>query len=204
MMELLVGSKHRTVFWLGPPTLGTQSMDRGAKAMGEVMRQEAAKRSADVVYLDTYKLFSTPDGSFSRSIVDEHGKEILARISDGVHFTADGADYLARAVFSLIDARWKLTKQADIAHPIGWNFADGSGEIVPGYKSTPRSRYRSQPNYSTTLPYVSGTTSPPPTAFVAAPTTFAPATTPPTAPVTTVAPPPPPPTTLPHTATSHP
>ena len=50
---------------------------------------------------------------------------VTARISDGVHFTASGADYLARAVFSLVDARWKSTKQADVAHPIGWNLADG-------------------------------------------------------------------------------
>ncbi len=178
MMDLLVGPNHRTVFWLGPPTLGTQSLDRGAKAIGELMRQEAAKRAPDVVYLDTYKLFSTPNGTFSRSINDENGKQILARISDGVHFTADGAAYLGRAVFSLLDARWRLTKQADLAHPIGWNFADGSGEVVPGYTSTPRSRYRSTPSnqYSTTTaPSISQTTTPPAstTPVTVAPTTAA-------------------------------
>ena len=62
MMDLFVGSSHRTVFWLGPPTLGTRSMDRGAVAIGQVMREEAAKRAPDVVYIDTYKLFSTTDG----------------------------------------------------------------------------------------------------------------------------------------------
>jgi hypothetical protein len=176
MMDLLIGPNHRTVFWLGPPTLGTRSMDNGAEKMGEVMRQEAAKRAADVTYLDVYKLFSTADGGYSRQVTDETGKVITARISDGVHFTASGADYLARAVFSLVDARWKLTKQADLLHPIGWNFADGSGEVVPGYTSTPRSRYRccsgSQSGSSgTTSPQVSQTTYAPASTVGITPTT---------------------------------
>jgi hypothetical protein len=143
MMDLFVGPKHRTVFWLGPPTLGTQDLDRGAKAIGQLMREEAAKRAPDVVYLDTYKLFSTRDGNYSRTILDEHGNEIVARIGDGTHFTEDGAQYLARAVFTALDARWRISKQADLLHPIGWTLAPGSGESVPGFSSTPRSRYGS-------------------------------------------------------------
>lgn len=199
MMDLLVGPTHRTVFWLGPPTLGSSDLDRGGKALGELMRQEALKRSPDVVYLDTYKLFSSIDGGYSRTILDENGKQITARISDGVHFTEDGAGYLARAVFSLIDARWDVSKQADLLHPIGWTNAPGSGEVVPGYRSRPRSRYQSgsgssnnnssggQSSSNTT--FSSGTTTPgnvsvttgatTPTAAVA-PTTAAPKTTSPT------------------------
>jgi uncharacterized protein len=158
MMSLLVGPNHRTVFWLGPPTLGTDStqMNSGAKALGVLMQQEAAKYAPDVVYLDTYKLFANKNGDYSRSIVDETGKTIVARISDGVHFTEDGAQYLARAVFALIDARWQLTKQADLADPIGWTLASGSGESVPGFASAPRSRYHSSQNQSSGTSYGSG------------------------------------------------
>ena len=39
------------------------------------------KRSPDVVYIDTYKLFSTQDGTYSRQIVDENGKAITVRLS---------------------------------------------------------------------------------------------------------------------------
>src|SRR5206468_1934895 len=113
-----------------------------------VMREEAKKREPDVVYLDTYKLFSSPDGSYSRDIVDENGNDITARISDGTHFTQDGAAYLARAVFTLIDARWKLLKQADPSRPIGWTPAPGSGESVPGYSYQPTSRYHSNRRHS--------------------------------------------------------
>ena len=152
MMDLFVGPTHRTVFWLGPPTLGTNDLDRGAQAIGQIMREEAAKRAPDVVYLDTYKLFSVPSGSYSRTIVDERGNEIVARISDGTHFTENGAQYLARAVFRLLDARWNISKQADLLHPIGWTLAPGSGESVPGLSGTPHSHVGSGNNSSGTTP----------------------------------------------------
>jgi hypothetical protein len=183
MMDILVGADHRTVFWLGPPTLGDRSMDAGAKDMGEVMRQEAAKRAPDVAYLDTYKLFSTSDGQYSRYILDENGNQITARIGDGVHFSEVGAQYLARAVFGLIDGRWHMTKQADLKDPIGWTLAPGSGESVPGFSSRPTSRYRSHNSSSqTTIGQAAPDSTVPssPTTGSATPTTAAPATTPPT------------------------
>ena len=195
MMDLFVGPNHRTVVWLGPPTLGTESLDRGAKAMGEVMRQEAAKRAPDVEYLDTYKLFSTSDGTYSRRILDETGKEIVARISDGTHFTEAGAQYLARAVFKLLDARWNISKQADLLQPIGFTIAPGSGESVPGFSSKPRSRYGSG-NNSTSTSYSSGTTAPATsTTAPSASTTIAPTTVASTAHVSSTSVP----STTPHT-----
>ena len=99
MMEILVGgSRHRTVFWLGPPTLGDSSLDRGAKLLGPVMQQEAAKFAPDVVYVDTYHLFEGPDGGYSRSLPDAQGNDVQMRISDGIHFTVDGAVPLRRGV----------------------------------------------------------------------------------------------------------
>jgi hypothetical protein len=146
MMDLLVGPSHRTVLWLGPPTLGTRVLNTGALQIDQIMQEEAAKRSDDVTYIDTYKLFQAPDGSYSRTIADENGKQITARIADGVHFTEDGAQYLARVVFKLVDAHWKVMAHADAAQPIGWTLAAGSGETVPGFSSAPRSRYHSYGN----------------------------------------------------------
>jgi hypothetical protein len=97
-----------------------------------------------------------------------------------VHFSEDGAKYLARAVLQLIEARWHLLKQADTAEPIGWSYASGSGELVPGYNSGSHSRYHYTPNTR----YVAPTTDPP---VVTTPPTIV--TTPPsTAPVATTVP----------------
>lgn len=207
LMKTFVGSNHRTVYWLGPPTLGTETMDDGAIALSDVMRQEAAKFAPDVVFVDTYQLFSVESGEYSRVILDEDGEEFTARIADGVHLSADGAEYLARTLFGLLDARWRLTAQADTEQPIGWSFADGSGENVPGYNSPPRSRYQSNSgsngngngsNNSPEPTYPPMTEAPVPTTIYVAPTappaTVPPATTPPTSPPVTNPPP-----TTPHT-----
>lgn len=193
MMEQFVGPQHRTVLWLGPPTLGTKFMDDAAQKLGTVMREEAAKYAPDVVYVDTYKLFEGPDGGYSRRILDDHGNEFTARIGDDVHFSEQGAKYLAGALYTLLDSHWHLTKQADVAQPIAWTLASGSGENVPGYNSASHSRYRSRSTtrhttrqtYSTaTTPATSPesvaptpTTGSPPTSAVTK-TTDPPATTP--------------------------
>jgi hypothetical protein len=187
MMDTFVGtgSTQRTVFWLGAPTLGTDNMDAGAVEINRVVSEEALKRGTNVVFVDTYRMFLGPDGSYSRVIVDDRGDTITARISDGVHFTPAGAQYLARAIFSLLDARWHLQRQADAADPIGWTLASGSGESVPGYRYRPQSRYNSSydgPASSTVVETTPPTTQAVATTVVATspPTTASVATTPPT------------------------
>lgn len=209
MMKTFVGANHRTVYWLGPPTLGTESMDEAAMALSDTMRQEAEKFAPDVVFVDTYKLFSVESGEYSRVILDENGEEFTARIGDGVHLSGEGAEFLGRTLFALLDARWRLTEQADATQPIGWSFADGSGENVPGYDSPPRSRYNSnsgsnngngddwEPSPQPT--YTPVTEAPVPTTIFVAPTA-PPATTPPvTSPPATNPPATNPPATTPHT-----
>jgi uncharacterized protein len=191
LMDLFVGTTHRTVFWLGAPTLGTDSMDAAAVKIDKVVQEEAGKHGTDVVFVDTYRMFQGPDGSYSRTILDENGDPITARIGDGVHFSPQGAEYLARAVFALVDARWHAKQYADTAHPIAWTLAPGSGEQVPGYSSRPRSRYNNTYTPRTYAPVTSPpATSPPATAPA---TTAPPATTAKTTPVTTI--------TVPHVTT---
>src|SRR4051794_20028695 len=119
MMETFVGGKrHRTVFWLGPPTLGDSTLDRGTEKLGPVMEEEARKFAPDVVYVDTYRLFEGSDGGYSSDIPDATGEVVQMRISDGVHFTVDGAQYLGDVVWKLLNKRWQITKQAVPSQPI--------------------------------------------------------------------------------------
>jgi hypothetical protein len=169
MMEILVGgSRHRTVFWLGPPTLGDDALDRGAKLLGPVMQEEAAKYAPDVVYIDTYHLFEGPDGGYSRSLPDADGNDVDMRISDGIHFSADGAEYLSDAVWKLLNKRWHITEQADPSEPIDYSIAPGA-ESVPGlghYRPTTgnsSSDGNSSSNGSSSTTTPSATTRPPKT-----------------------------------------
>ncbi len=189
MLDIFVGTHHRTVFWLGAPTLENPTMDSAAAKLDAVFRQEAAKRARDVQYVDTFKLFSGTDGRYSKTIVDERGDTITARIGDGVHFTAAGAQYLARAVNAALELRWRISSDADPSQPIGWTLASGSGETVPGFSSPPRSRYHSYVTTTTQYGAVDSTTA----------STVAPATSTTGTPPTTV-----PPTTTPPTTTGGP
>jgi hypothetical protein len=172
MMEIFVGgTRHRTVYWLGPPTMGDHTLNKGGHEIGRVMREEARKFAPDVVYVDTYRLFSDENGDYSRSLPDANGDIVEMRISDGIHFSVDGAKYLADTIWKLLDKRWKITAQADPSQPIDYTIAQGSNDYVPGV-----GRYRPTVPYtpSTTTPALSVTT----TTVAAVTTTTAPTTKP--------------------------
>jgi hypothetical protein len=198
MMDTFIGTgtTPRMVLWLGAPTLRDSRMDHGAAEIDRVVKDEAGKRHANVVFVDTYRLFQGSGGGYARDINDENGTQIDARIGDGVHFSQKGAQYLARAVFTLLDAHWHLTKQADAANPIGWNFASGSGENVPGYQGAPQPRYGTVSTTASTAQTVT-------TVAIVPTTSGGSTTTPPTTPSSTD-PPTAPPTTDGHTTTSKP
>jgi len=205
MMATFVGGKrHRTVFWLGPPTLGDSTLDRGAEKLGPVMAQEARKFAPYVVYIDTYKLFEGSDGGYSRSLPDATGEVVQMRISDGVHFTVDGAQYLGENVWKLLDKRWDITKQAVPSEPIEYTIAEGSNYYVPGvghYHPSVNDGSSSGGSSSDTTPTSEpGATTPATTPATATPTTVksTPSTTPPTTKSTT---PPTTPPTVPHITT---
>ena len=183
MMGILVGgNRHRTVYWLGPPTMGDHTLNKGGYELGRVMREEARKFAPHVVYVDTYHLFADQNGDYSRSLPDGHGDIKEMRISDGIHFSVDGAKYLSDTIWKLLDKRWNIAAQADPSQPIAYTIAQGSNDYVPGV-----GRYRPTVSYSptSTTPSLSVTTTTIATATTTVPTTKpAPTTTQP-APTTT-------------------
>ena len=183
MMKTLAGPA-RTVYWLGAPTLRDDNMDAAVAQVNAVMR-DAATRHPSVHYVDTYKLFSDTDGKYSTDLPDETGKVVTMRAGDGVHLTADGADYLAGQVYKLVDAQCGVTEQKVEGATKQTIETEGSTQVAPG--ATSGSSGSSGGTIATTPP------------ATAAPTTVAPTTSPPVvtepppttqAPVTTLAPPP--------------
>jgi hypothetical protein len=174
MMTTLVGS-GRTVYWLGSPTLEDPKMDAAVVQVDAIAQQESALH-AKVHYVDTYKLFSDAQGSFSFNLPDENGKVKTMRTGDGVHFTTDGADYLARQVYKLVDIQCGVTEQkveGAAKEPIQ---TEGSTQVAPGGASG--SSGTSSGSGSSGSSGSSGTieTTPPATA---APSTAPPVTAPP-------------------------
>ena len=93
--------------------------------------QDVAKRHPKVHYVDAYKLFSDADGTFSYDLPDENGKVVTMRAGDGVHFTMDGADYLARQVYKLVDAQCGVTEQKVDGATKQTIETEGSTQVAP-------------------------------------------------------------------------
>jgi hypothetical protein len=142
MMDLFVGGeKDRTVIWIGAPTMRDSQRDKGVLEINRVMREEGEKRGPHVIYVDAYQLFSDENGEYSDRLDVPVGpespgetKSVRVRVGDGVHLTPAGADYLATPVFSLLDSRYRLTAQADHAHPINYTLVKG-GELADSSRS---------------------------------------------------------------------
>src|SRR4051812_8608515 len=56
MMRELVGKKHRTVYWVGPPVAKSSDLETGVKAVDAIAR-EAASKVKGVTYVDAHALF---------------------------------------------------------------------------------------------------------------------------------------------------
>jgi hypothetical protein len=136
MMNRLLGS-GRTVYWLGAPTLKDEKMDAAVVEVNTVA-QEVARRHSKVHYVDTHKLFSDTDATgsaFAYDLPDEQGKVVTMRAGDGVHFTMDGGDYLARQVYKLLDAQCAITEQKVDGAAKQAIETEGSTQVAPGVTS---------------------------------------------------------------------
>jgi hypothetical protein len=187
MMKTLIGP-GRTVYWLGAPTLKDEEMD-AAVAEVNAVAQDVAKRHSKVHYVDTYKLFSDADGKFAYDLPDDVGTVITMRGGDGVHFTMDGGDYLARQVYKLVDAQCAITEQKVDGASKQAIETEGSTQVAPGVTSGSNSSGSSGYSGGGTIQTTPPATAPPatsPPVETAPPVTDPPATT---LPATTTPPP---------------
>jgi hypothetical protein len=173
MMTLLVGG-HRDVYWVGAPVMKDDDYSTKVKTVNDVYK-EVASRHPQITYIDSYTAFASPDGRYAPSLPATDGKPVRVRADDGVHFTPDGGDLLAKAVFDKLDPACRLMKQAVLGAPKTTIEVQGSSQI-PGTRRG-----------ATTATTSAG---PPPTAPAPATTTRPEATAPPqtTSPPTTAPP----------------
>ena len=128
-MKTLIGP-DRTVYWVGSPTLKDEEMDAAVVEVNAVA-QEVAKHHPKVHYVDAYKLFSGNDGKYAGDLPDETGEVITMRAGDGVHLTMDGAAYLARNVYQLVDTQCGVTEQKVDGAVKPTIESEGSTQVAP-------------------------------------------------------------------------
>ena len=164
-MLATLSAPGRTVMWVGPPPFKDEKENAGVQAVNEVSKAVIA-RHPDAVFVDDYSMFLDANGKYTDRLPDANGNLITLRSGDGVHFTTEGGNVLARAVFNVIDAQCHVTAQAVPGVVKPTIQTEGSTLVAPG------SNNRQGGTVSTTPP----ATSPPTQATTApAPTTTAPA-----------------------------
>lgn len=106
----LATSKGARVVWAGLPIVSDRGRWGIIERQNEVF-ERAAHTVNDVAYLDTWEMFSTPDGGYTAYYRDG-GTVEQVRESDGLHFNAAGYTLLARAVAEAAQQEFKLTPKA--------------------------------------------------------------------------------------------
>jgi uncharacterized protein len=95
------------VFWVGMPPMASPGLNSAMRQVDAVDQHQAATHQG-VTYFSCWKIFSNSAGKYSAYVNGANGQPILARYTDGVHFTPGGYDLLAGAVVNPMDKAWHI------------------------------------------------------------------------------------------------
>jgi hypothetical protein len=103
IIDTMLRGGVRRVYWVGMPIMGESWRNSRMRFINRIFQKQVEKRPG-AEYIDVWDLYSNADGSFDPSL----------RLADGVHFTVEGQELLARTVFAAIRRDWM---HADAATP---------------------------------------------------------------------------------------
>ena len=97
----------RDVYWMGMPIVRSDDFRQKVEVLNEIYRSEA-DRFEGVTYVDSWSVFTGPDGSFSEYLTDANGDLVDMRLNDGIHLTTAGGIRLAEFAFGVISENWGI------------------------------------------------------------------------------------------------
>jgi uncharacterized protein len=90
----------RKILWLGLPQMGLKSLERKLTIIRDVQQNAVEALGDDAVYVDTVPLVTDDEGNLlDRAKVGGARKESALRAEDKIHFTMEGSQYFADAVY---------------------------------------------------------------------------------------------------------
>lgn len=93
-------AEHRKIVWLGLPQMGLRSLERKLTLIRDVQQNAVEALGEGAVYVDTIPLVTDADGNLLASArVGGARKESVLRADDKIHFTMEGSQYFADAVY---------------------------------------------------------------------------------------------------------
>ncbi|HSL24965.1 MAG TPA: DUF459 domain-containing protein [Acidimicrobiia bacterium] len=96
---------RRDVYWMGMPIVRSESFRQKVEVLNQIYRSEA-EQFEHVTYVDTWRVFTGPDGGYAEYLADADGDLVDMRLNDGIHLTTAGGVRLAEVVFGLIGDNW--------------------------------------------------------------------------------------------------
>ena len=95
-MDLLLAA-GRALIWVGVPNARLDSKTAELAVIRQIMQDQAANHPG-VLFVDTWKLFESPQGRYADYIIDDDGQLKQVRQNDGFHLNVAGTERLARAI----------------------------------------------------------------------------------------------------------
>lgn len=105
MAELV--ADNRDVYWVGMPIVRSDSFRDKVATMNEIFESEAAAHPG-VSFINSWDVFTGPDGGFSEYLTNDEGDLVDMRLNDGIHLTTAGGIRLARVALAEIEENWQL------------------------------------------------------------------------------------------------
>ncbi len=97
-----LGADGRKVIWVGTPNARSDDFNVRLQVLWSAVQDQAANHGG-VSLVDTWNMFSSPDGAYADYVVDETDHQAkLMRADDGYHLNFDGANKLARAIEAVV------------------------------------------------------------------------------------------------------
>jgi hypothetical protein len=92
---------------MGMPIVRSDYFREKVSTMNEIYKSEAANH-AGVTYINSWDVFTGPDGGFSEYLINDDGDLVDMRLNDGIHLTTAGGIRLARVALAEIQENWQL------------------------------------------------------------------------------------------------
>jgi hypothetical protein len=105
----LINRAGAYVVWLGLPVTRDPAQTARFDRINAVVYRVIQSRGSGAVFVDSYRLFTGPDGGYTDYLPTSTGGTIDVRAPDGVHLTPAGGDILARQVLTALNRKFDLT-----------------------------------------------------------------------------------------------
>jgi hypothetical protein len=96
------------VVWLGLPIPAGRGFRRSFHVVNGILERAARAVPSGSAYVDTWDLLATRSGRYADYLRDAHGRLVLMRARDGIHYTQPAGDLIARAVLQRLDRVYEL------------------------------------------------------------------------------------------------